>query len=152
MLIRNSSKILASLEFTKKELDNWYDLIRKVNNQRVSLIHNNLSTDHYLKKDKSYLISWDNAKIDTPVLDLVTLYKNEYFYLDFNTLFEEYKKKNPLSKEDEKLFFILISLVPEVISDVDEFKSVKNARDMLDYLYITENLIRPYYTIEEEKQ
>ena len=30
---------------------------------------------HYLKGNKDYLISWDNYTIDSPVLDLINLYK-----------------------------------------------------------------------------
>ena len=152
LLIVNSSKLMASLDFCKKELDEWYELVKKDNKERVSLIHNNLNTDHFLRKDKGYLISWENSKIDTPVLDLVNFYKNDYFNIDFETVLKKYAGKNPLSEEEKKLFFILISLVPEVDLQSDEFNNCKNIRQMLDYLYITEQLIRPYYTVEEEKK
>lgn len=152
LLIVNSSKLMASLDFCKKELDEWYELVKKDNKERVSLIHNNLNTEHFLRKDKGYLISWENSKIDTPVLDLVNFYKNDYFNIDFETILKKYVGKNPLSEEEKKLFFILISLVPEVDLQSDEFNNCKNIRQMLDYLYITEQLIRPYYTVEEEKK
>ena len=152
LLIVNSSKLMASLDFCKKELDEWYEMVKKDNKERVSLIHNNLNTDHFLRKDKGYLISWENSKIDTPVLDLVNFYKNDYFNIDFETVLKKYAGKNPLSEEEKKLFFILISLVPEVDLQSDEFNNCKNIRQMLDYLYITEQLIRPYYTVEEEKK
>ena len=152
LLIVNSSKLMASLDFCKKELDEWYELVKKDNKERVSLIHNNLNTEHFLRKDKGYLISWENSKIDTPVLDLVNFYKNDYFNIDFETVLKKYAGKNPLSEEEKKLFFILISLVPEVDLQSDEFNNCKNIRQMLDYLYITEQLIRPYYTVEEEKK
>lgn len=152
LLIRNSSKIMASLEFAKTELDNWYELAKKKKKERVSLIHNNLKTDHFLKRDKGYLISWEKSKIDTPILDLVTLYKNEYFNIDFESLLERYFQKNPLLEEEKKLFFILISMIDEVKLTDHEFMSVKNVRECLDYLYITENLVRPYYAVKEEKE
>lgn len=152
LLIVNSSKLMASLDFCKKELDEWYEMVKKDNKERVSLIHNNLNTEHFLRKDKGYLISWENSKIDTPVLDLVNFYKNDYFNIDFETVLKKYAGKNPLSEEEKKLFFILISLVPEVDLQSDEFNNCKNIRQMLDYLYITEQLIRPYYTVEEEKK
>ena len=152
LLIRNSSKIMASLEFCHKELDSWYDLVKKENKQRVSLIHNKLNIDHFIRKDKGYLVSWEDAKIDTPVLDMVNFYKNEYFNIDFETILEKYFKINPFSEEEKKLFFILISLVPEAKFLDDEFNSCKSIRSMLDYLFLTEQLVRPYYAVEEEKK
>ena len=153
LLIRNSSKIMASLDFALQEANVWYTQAKEKNKERVALVHNNLSTDHYLKRDKSYLVSWERAKVDTPVLDLVTFYKNEYFNLDFETILERYLRKNPLNEEEKKLFFILISIVDEVTLDnTCEFNSCKRVREILDYLYISEELIRPYYTIQEEKK
>ena len=152
LLIRNSSKIMASLDFAKNELDKWYDMVKEKNKEKVSLIHNNLNTEHFIRADKPYLISWEKAKIDTPVLDLVNFYKNEYFNLDFETILEKYLQKNPLNEEEKKLFFILISLIDEIKLSDNEFLNCKNVRVALDYLFITENLVRPYYTVKEEKK
>lgn len=152
LLIRNSAKIMASLDFAKEQLDKWYEQAKTKNKQRVALIHNKLSTDHFIRGDKGYLISWENAKIDTPVLDLVTFYKNEYFNIDFETILEKYLQKSPLQEDERQLFFILISLIPEVKMGDNEFLNCKNVRVALDYLYISENLIRPYYTVKEEEK
>lgn len=152
LLIRNSAKIMASLDFAKEQLDKWYEQAKTKNKQRVALIHNKLSTDHFIRGDKGYLISWENAKIDTPVLDLVTFYKNEYFNIDFETILEKYLQKSPLQEDEKQLFFILISLIPEVKMGDNEFLNCKNVRVALDYLYISENLIRPYYTVKEEEK
>ena len=151
LLIRNSSKINASLDFAKSQLDEWYELVKSKNKERVALIHNNLSIDHYIRNDKGYLISWEKSKIDTPVLDLVTFYKNDYFNLDFESILERYLKKNPLSEEEKKLFFILISIIDEVKLDKDEFYSCQSVRKSLDYLFISEQLVRPYYTVEKKE-
>ena len=151
LLIRNSSKISASLDFAKSQLDEWYELVKFKNKERVALIHNNLSIDHYIRNDKGYLISWEKSKIDTPVLDLVTFYKNDYFNLDFESILERYLKKNPLSEEEKKLFFILISIIDEVKLDKDEFYSCQSVRKSLDYLFISEQLVRPYYTVEKKE-
>lgn len=152
LLIRNASKIMASLDFAKEELESWYDLVKLKDKQRVALIHNNLKTEHFLKKERGYLISWDHAKIDTPVLDLVGFYRNEFFNVDFETILEEYLQKNPLSDEEKKLFFILISLIDEITLLDNEFQSCRNVRLKLDYLYITEKLVRPYYSVKEEEK
>ena len=110
LLIRNSSKIFSCLSFCEKELDEWFDLTKEDNKQRVSLIHNNLALDHFIKNDKDYLISWDKSKIDSPVLDLINFYKNNYFDLDFETILNSYQSKYKLNESEKKLLFIVISL------------------------------------------
>ena len=150
LFLRNFSKILSCLEFTKRELDDWFELVKKNGKQRVSFIHNNLSLDHYLKSDQDYLISWEKSKIDSPVLDLVHFYQKEYFDVEFQTLFQKYQEKFSWNSEEKKLFFILISLPKKMDFSGSEFQNCKNVRDSLDYLFKTESLVRPYYTIEEQ--
>ena len=54
-------------------------------------------------------------------------------------------------KKKKKLFFILISLPRKMEFTDSEFQNCKNVRESLDYLFKTEQLVRPYYTVEEEK-
>lgn len=153
MFTRNYSKIISSLLFSKDNLDKWYQNSISKNNERISLIHNNLSSDHFIKgNNKDYLISWDNAKFDSPVIDLVKLYKNEFFNMEFTSLYETYTKINPLSNEEEILFFALISIPepPEFINN--ELLLVKNLRVFLDYIYKTEMFLKPYYSTNEEDE
>jgi len=151
-LIRNYSKIKAALDFCKKEIDLWFDIVKTENKQRVCTIHNNLSLDHFLENDQSYLISWEDSKTDSPVLDMVNFYKNEYFDLDFESLMTRYFEKNPFSESEKKLFFVSISLPPKIEILDSEFLTVKNVRDGLDYLFKTEMLVRPYYSIEKKEE
>ena len=148
LFMQNASKLLSSLAFAKQELDLWFDFVKQESKQRVCFIHNHLSLDHYRKGDQDYLISWEQSKIDSPVLDLVHFYQTDYFDVDFPTLFQKYQEKFPWSEAEKKLFFILISLPPKIAFDDCEFRNCKNARECLDYVYKTEGLIRPYYTIE----
>lgn len=146
--LRNYSKINAALSFSEKELDEWYSLVSEKKNERISLIHNNLSLDHYLRSDKDYLISWDNAKFDTPILDLYKLYQRHFWEFEFSTIYNKYKSINNLSNEEQKLFFVLISLVPEIDFSGNEFAICKNMRKDLDYIYKTEEFLKPYYTTD----
>lgn len=148
--IRNYSKIFSALNFSKDELDNWYDLVKEKKNERLSFIHNNLTLDHYIKSDREYLISWDKSKFDTPVLDLVTLYQKNFWDLEFSTLYEKYLSISPLSDSEQKLFFLLISLVPKIEFTDNEFECTKNMREKLDYIYKTEAFLTPYYTANTE--
>ena len=144
--VRNYSKIISALNFSENELDNWYSLVSNKKNERISLIHNNLSLDHYIRSDKDYLISWDKAKFDTPVLDLVKLYQNNFWELEFSTIFQKYLGVASLSEHEQKLFFVLISLVPEIKFTDNEFECCKEMRKQLDYIYKTEAFLAPYYS------
>ena len=145
LFMRNYSKIDANINFCKQELDNWYDLVKDEKKTRVSVIHNNLSLEHFLKSNDSYLISWDRSTVDTPIIDLVNFYKKEYLNINFENLFKTYLNSFKLNGEELKLFLILISLPPEIKFIENEFDSCINLREQLDYIYKTEILVRPYY-------
>lgn len=150
LFIRNAYKIFSALLFCQSELDEWFSLVKNQNKKRVCLIHNHLTLEHFLKNEKDYLISWDDARIDTPVMDLVVFYNNEYFNVNFDVILSRYFEKVKYSEDEKKLLFLLISLPKKIKFESDEMKSCKNIREAMDYLFITEELVRPYYTIEKE--
>ena len=149
LFMQNYSKIKNNLDFTLNELNNWYDLIKDTNKIRVCTLHGNLKSNHIINNK---LISFDKHKIDTPILDLVILYKNEYFDINFDNLLKEYNNTNKLDDNELKLFFVMISLPNEIILNNNELISVCNIRKNLDYIYKTENLIRPYYLKNQDKE
>ena len=113
-LMRNFYKINAALDFCEKELDEWYELVKEESKIRVSVVHNNLSVEHYLRGNKEILISWDDYLIDTPIIDIVKLYKNEYLNMNFSEILERYFYKFPLLNYEQKLLFVLITLPTEI--------------------------------------
>ena len=50
----------------------------------------------------------------------------------------------------KQLFFIAVSIPFTVDFKGSEVKVYQNLREVLDYVYKTEELIRPYYTVEKE--
>ncbi len=148
--LRNFSKLNAALDFCDKELDNWYELIKGETKTRVSVVHNNLALDHYLKGNREVLISWDDYLIDTPIIDLVKLYKKEYLNINFAECLERYMYKFPLLEYEKKLLFILITLPPELKKGDSEISQCRYNNQVIDYVFKTEDLIRPYYNTEEE--
>ena len=152
LFMRNFYKINAALDFCDREIDEWYELIKGESKIRVSVVHNNLSIEHFLKGNKEVLISWDNYLIDTPIIDIVKLYKNEYLNMNFSEVLERYFYKFPLLPYEQKLLFVLITMPPEIKMSNDEFNKCKNISKVIDYVFKTEDLIRPYYAEEEEKK
>lgn len=152
LLVRNISKVYSSLNYCKNELDNWYELVKESKKERVALIHNNLSLDHLIRNENSYLISWDKSKFDNPIYDLYNFYKNNYEKIEFSSLLEIYQKRYPLKQNELKLFFILISLPDKIEFTNNDFNNCKLVDKMLDYLYKTDSIISPYYPKNEEEE
>lgn len=152
LMVRNISKIYASLYYCNQELDNWYELIKNKDKVRAVTIHNNLSLDHLIRNENNYLISWDNYKIDNPIYDLYQFYKNCYDEVDFGELISLYESKYPLQSDERKLLFVLLSL-PDAIAFVpDEYQNTKKINSMMNYLFKTDKIISPYYSKEESKE
>ena len=145
MLINNSSKIFEALTFVKKEIEEWYKISLDTNKMRVSLVHNNLELDHYLKNDKDYLISWDNYIIDTPIIDIVKLYKKVYINMDFSEPLNIYMEKFPLNEEEKKLLVISLIIPDELVLSDNEIDNTKKVRLYLDYIFKTEKLVKNIY-------
>lgn len=146
LILINSNKIFSSLIFLKKEIEEWYKISMDSNKMRVSIVHNNLELDHYIKNEKEYLISWDNYIIDSPILDIVKLYKNVYLTMEFSNPLKLYMEKFPLNEDEKKLLFIMLVMPDEINLTDNEIKNIAIVRKYLDYIYKTENLIRPYYS------
>ena len=149
LLLRNYYKLDASLKYAEKELDEWYSLVTSENKIRVATLHNNLELNH-LRDNK--LISWDNYIIDTPVIDIVKLYKKEWNNIEFSEILSRYMYKFPLLDYEKKLLFILITLPPESKKSNNEFERCQNISNLIDYIFKTEELIRPYNTHDEEEK
>ena len=152
MFIDNYSKINNTILFSREEIEKWYTLVSEKKNQRVALIHNNLKLDHYLKSDNDYLISFDNSRFDTPVIDLVKLYKEEYNKVNFSEVLNNYLYHFSFNDDELKLFFILITVLDEVHFDEDNFTNLNRVYNLCNYINKTEELVRPYYSQNEEKE
>lgn len=151
LLMRNIYKIFAAIDFCKNELDSWYDNVKNEAKTRVAFIHNNLETDHFIKNTKDYLISWEKAKIDSPILDLVVFYQKEYMNLDFESLLERYLKNYPLQDSEKRLFYIVISIPPVISLEDEEMKATRDIRKKLDYVFKTESLVHKLFVSVEDK-
>ena len=134
LLARNISKIYDTISNTKEKLENWHELVKEKNKIRKVVIHGNLSLNHFLRGESSYLISWRKAKIDSPVMDLYRLYLN-------HALFREYERHYPLMEDEKELLEILISLPDIITLSGTEYEKCKKISKSLDKIYKTEKLL-----------
>ena len=93
-----------------------------------------------------------NSKEDSPIKDLIILYHNIWDKVNFKEVLEEYLRLSELSKTEQKLLFINISLPLEYNKTNNEVINTINRVKMFNYLYKTEELIRPYYSIKKIKE
>jgi len=142
LLSRNYTIINSNLIYIERELNAWYNLVKDKTKERVSVVHNNLKRDNVLISDKLVLTGWDNYLVDTPVLDIYKLYKNEYKNMDFTSLLKIYNDTFPLTKEEIKLFFILISMPKKIEEKNSEYERVLEIKKELDYIYRTNSLLK----------
>lgn len=150
-LLNNISILYSCLNYTNNELEKWLGIIENKKRMRYVILHNNLSLDHFLKNDKSYLISFDKSIIDIPIFDLYKLYKR-YSYFDFYPIFKRYEKYYKLTKEERLLLFILISLPDKIELNTDEDNNMDNVIKLFDNIYSSKKLIEEYSNNKEDNE
>lgn len=142
LLARNINIIYKTLDNCKDRLENWHKLIKEKRKQRNVVLHNNLKLDHFIRNENSYLISWDKAKIGSPVFDLYKLYKNHALDFEFSDIIREYENHYPLTEDEKQLFFILISL-PNIIDFNDsQYNTCQKISREIDTIYKTEYITK----------
>lgn len=144
LIARNINIIFSSIYYVKENIDKWYKIVENSNNMRVVNIHGNINLDHYRKSDKPYLISFNKSRIDSPIYDLLSFYKNHYLTIPFNDLFKYYESKYPLKEEERILLFIYMAIPPRIEYNGNEYNMCIKINKIIDYLYKTVNVIMNY--------
>ncbi len=135
LFARNYSSIDSSLQYASSELKKWFNLVSNKTKERVCIIHNNVSLNHFVSEGKGYLLSWDKHMVDTPILDIFIFYKNDGYKLDFNYLLDVYNESLELLKEEKMLLNILISIPPKLEEIDDEYNNTINIKNVINYIY-----------------
>lgn len=143
ILIINSSLIRANIKYLRNEIETWYKMINELDKIRVVYNHNNLSISHFI--DNKF-ISWDNYTIDSPVIDLIKIYNNDYGKYDFSIFLNEYLNNFELLDYEKTLLFIMISLPKPINFTDNELNSTISVSKQISYIQNTSKLIRPYYS------
>ena len=145
VLLINSSLIRSNISFLKRELEKWYKLVSTEDKIRVVYNHNNLNIDHFINNK---FISWDNYIVDSPVVDLINFYHNDYNKYVFSIFLKEYLKGYELLDYEKSLLFIMIS-IPKIIKFTNnEMDNTIKASKRVDYIVKTNDLLRPYYMVK----
>ncbi len=144
LIARNINIIFDNIYYAKDSINTWYKKIENTKNERVVNIHNNITLDHYIKNEKPYLISWNKSKIDSPIYDILSFYKNHNLELDFDDLLHYYESNYPLKEEEKLLLFSQMAIPDKIELENNEYKMCIKINKMIDYLYKTNILITNY--------
>ena len=140
LLARNINVIFRAIDDCKINLDEWHEKAKNIRKRRDVVLHNNLKLEHFIRNENSYLISWDKAKIGSPVFDLYKLYLNHALDFDFDAVFKEYESNYPLTDEERSLLFTLISMPRLILFNETEYQMCYRISHEIDIIYKTSML------------
>ena len=141
LVARNISKIFGALDYSKRSINEWYDLVKTRGKKRVVTLYNNIDLNHIIRNKDIYLISWDKSKIGIPIYDLYNFYIKCSNILDFKDLLKHYEDRYQLLEEEKILFNILISIPDELEFKKCEIDNCKEVKKMIDSLYRSEVIV-----------
>ena len=143
LLARNIFKIFELLNYSKKCIDSWYDIIKSNAKARIVTLYNNIDLDHIFKDKNLYLISWDKSIKGNPIYDLYNFYE-KYNNIDFYQLLKLYENKFNLLKEEKLLLFSLKSKPKTINISNNEIDYCKNIKSIIDNLFRTDFFLSKY--------
>lgn len=146
LLLKNISWIFHSIDSSKYFLEKWYGQLKNKTNKRVCLIHGNLELDHLLYNENKKIISWSDARNDSPIFDLINLYKKEYKKLEFYSLFQIYEEYCPLNTEEKNMLFSLMLTPYKIEFNKKEILNTKDVYDLINFLEKSSSIISNYHS------
>lgn len=114
LLVRNISLIYSVLDNSQILLNEIYDEIKNIKSIRVALLHNNVDLNHLIINDNEYLVSWDKACFDSPIIEIEEIYRKYYQRIDLNDLLASYNSVNKLTTLEIKALLINLSIPREL--------------------------------------
>ena len=142
LIIRNSSIIFSSLNYSKYLLDSWYSKNKDNNKKRVVTLYNNFNIDNLIKtKEDIFLTNFNKSYIDRPIYDLINFYNKYYMSFDFYNMINIYQKVFPLLNEEIDLFLLLVS-IPEKIILSDNINDMLKIKNQINKIYKVADLLK----------
>lgn len=141
LLIRNISNFYKCIRKSKEYIDKWYEVMNSSKKMRYAMTHGNLDKTHIIENQNIYLTSWDKARINSPVFDLINLYRNNQDKIDIIDLLSIYETKYELKEEEKYLLFSYLLLPDKIEIKETEFLNVKETRRVVEYIDKIKNIL-----------
>ncbi len=152
LLIRNINFVYISLNNARHDIDKWYKLKQQAPKERQVFLHNNVSLDHFLEGDNSYLINWKKATRGNVIYDFLSFFKNEYKGLEMESLYNIYQSKYQYTEDEKLLFSSLIQLPWKLTFKESNYINTLRVKEMLDYLEKANKLILKEHEKDQKAQ
>ena len=134
LLVCNISLIYSTLSICEERLNKIYQTLKKEKSIRISLLHNNLLLDHLITNNKEYLISWDKAYFDSPIVELENFYRLYYQDITVNDFFKIYESSNKLTNIEKELLLIKLSIPKKIEFTNNDYLNTLNVNLEINYL------------------
>lgn len=132
--VLNITLVYDVLNYGKKAIDEWYQLIQNKKTLRFVLNHNYLEKDHLREGTNLYFINWSRADFGFPENDLVDFWKRNYDSLDLLSLLSVYQSKYRLLDYEYNYFLAHICLLKRIDFNKAEEEKIKDVIHLVKYL------------------
>lgn len=143
LFARNYAKVLDSLSYCEQKVEEWYKKVENNTSERIVVLHNNLSLDHFVYNQDKSLLSWRKAKFGKPIFDLVTIYNRYGNKYDFKEKLSLYEDVYSLKEEEKDLLYIMISMPPKIEFKGSNYELCKEIYNKIELLYKKDKIILP---------
>lgn len=143
LFARNYAKVLDSLSYCEQKVEEWYKKVESNTSERIVVLHNNLSLDHFVYNQDKSLLSWRKAKFGKPIFDLVTIYNRYGNKYDFKEKLSLYEDVYSLKEEEKDLLYIMISMPPKIEFKGSNYELCKEIYNKIELLYKKDKIVLP---------
>lgn len=138
-LIRNLSLIYFHLTESKMQIEKWYDTMKDKRKMRYVMTHGNLKREHFIENGNLYFISFDSARINSPVYDLENFYRNNWRDTTLDSFLEIYQSKYELNRDEFHLLMSLIHMPERIEFGENELENMNIVHNLICYHERLEN-------------
>ncbi|MCP8967330.1 spore coat protein YsxE [Ectobacillus ponti] len=146
--------ISKAQEFANKRLEEWQEMMKEKEKTRISLIHGNVSVNHFLfdHQRNGYFISLENSQFSTPVQDIVQFYNRSFdtYPIARNDRYEWYQiyqRSFPFTAEEKKLMLAYLAYPQRFTNQVLRYRQKREARSEHDELQLAAKLQQVHWQV-----
>ena len=140
LFARNYTVIINSLKYASLEIDKWYQKVKDSDNRKVVVLHGNLNLDHFIS---GRLISFRKSKFDSPIFDLLTLFRTYGNKYDFKNNLKLYASIFPIEEEETMLLNILMMMPPKFEFKGTEYDMCEILAEKISLLHEASKIVLP---------